>query len=98
MEKKNKVTPEKKEEKKEVAKKVEKKEPVITAEMNIFEIVQGHPDTIELFLERGIHCFGCMAAHFETLEEGLMAHGMTNEEIDDFVDKLNEKIKEKDKK
>lgn len=75
-----------------------KKSNVVTAEMNIQEIVQKHPETAPVFFSHGIHCFGCMAAHFESLEEGLMAHGMTNEEIDNFVDKLNEEIKQKENK
>jgi hybrid cluster-associated redox disulfide protein len=66
----------------------------ITSDMNIGEIVNTHPETAPVFFSHGIHCFGCMAAHFESLEEGLMAHGMTNEEIDNFLEKLNEEIKE----
>lgn len=38
----------------------------------------------------GLHCIGCGAATYETLEAGMMGHGMSDEEINDLVDRLNE--------
>ena len=35
-----------------------------------------------------------MAAHFESIEEGFKAHGMSEEEIDDAVKKMNAEINE----
>lgn len=66
----------------------------ITKDMNIMDIIQEHPDTVELFLEAGVHCFGCAASHFETLEQGLAAHGMPDEAIDKFVEDLNKMAKQ----
>ena len=43
----------------------------------------------------GIHCVGCGAAGFETLEEGVLAHGYSEEELNQLVGKLNEVLKEK---
>jgi len=65
----------------------------ITKDSNIREVIEAYPDTLELFLEAGIHCFGCALAHFETLEEGLMAHGLPEEAIDKFVEDLNKIVK-----
>jgi len=55
-----------------------------------------HPETADVFFELGIHCIGCALAQFESLEEGLSAHGLTEDEIDDVVDKINKIISEKD--
>jgi iron-sulfur cluster assembly protein len=37
----------------------------------------------------GLHCVGCHAATWETLEAGMLGHGMTDEAIDRLVDRLN---------
>lgn len=37
----------------------------------------------------GLHCVGCHAATWETLEAGMMGHGFPEEAIDRLVDKLN---------
>lgn len=47
---------------------------MITRDMTITEIVQKFPKTIEVFFKHGMHCLGCMAAHFENLEQGALAH------------------------
>lgn len=66
----------------------------IKKDMNIGEIIKNKPETAEVFMQAGIGCIGCAAAQFETLEEGLKAHGKSDEEIDDFVNKLNQAKKE----
>lgn len=63
----------------------------ITKDMGIMDIVQKHPDTIEVFMKSGMHCIGCAAAHFETLEQGCEAHGI---DVDKLVEELNKKISE----
>lgn len=58
-----------------------------------------HPELMEtLMFKYGLHCFGCMAASFETLEEGAKAHGMTEKEIEKMVEKLNQISKIKNQK
>ena len=59
----------------------------ITKDMNIIEVVQKYPETIEVFMYAGMGCFGCHVAQFETVEEGARAHGI---DIDALVDALNE--------
>lgn len=44
----------------------------------------------QLITKAGLHCIGCGAATWETLEAGMISHGKTNEEIDALVDELNE--------
>ena len=62
----------------------------ITKKSNIMEVVQKHPETMDVFSEYGLHCIGCMAAQFETLEVGAKAHGI---DVDKLVKDLNKAIK-----
>lgn len=66
----------------------------ITNTMLISDIISKYPQTIEVFLDYGIHCFGCHVARFETIEEGLKVHGL---DVDEVMKELNDIIKE-DKK
>lgn len=38
----------------------------------------------------GLHCVGCGAADYETLEQGMRGHGKTEDQIDLLVKKLND--------
>lgn len=49
---------------------------MITPDMSITDIVEKHPKTVQVLLNHGMHCFGCMAARFENLEQGALAHGI----------------------
>ena len=44
----------------------------------------------------GLHCVGCHAATWETLEVGMYSHGKKDEEIDHLLGKLNTLLNEKD--
>lgn len=63
---------------------------MITKDMSIIEIVSKYPETVEVFSAYGMGCIGCMAARFENLEQGAMAHGI---DVNKLVDDLNAKIK-----
>ena len=49
---------------------------MVTKDTGIIEAVQNHPEIMEVFAEYGLGCIGCMAAHFETIDQGAGAHGM----------------------
>lgn len=59
---------------------------MITKDMGIMEIVQKHPETIEVLMTSGMGCLGCMAAHFESIGDGAAAHGL---DVDALMAKLN---------
>ena len=42
----------------------------------------------------GLHCVGCHAAVWETLEAGMYTHGKTDEQIDELVRRLNALLEE----
>ncbi|MBQ5672742.1 MAG: DUF1858 domain-containing protein [Phascolarctobacterium sp.] len=62
---------------------------MITKDTGIIEAVQNHPEILQVFAEYGLGCVGCMAARFETLEQGAAAHGI---DIDALVADLNKAI------
>lgn len=64
----------------------------ITKDSNLGEIAQKHPETVEVFMKYGLHCIGCMAAQYETLEQGAKAHGI---DVKKLVDDLNKAVKKK---
>ena len=49
-------------------------------------------------MDYGLHCIGCQMAAFETLEQGAAVHGMTKNEIEEMIKKLNSMIKSSVKK
>jgi hybrid cluster-associated redox disulfide protein len=65
---------------------------MITKDTGIIEAVQNHPEILQVFAEYGLGCVGCMAARFETLEQGAAAHGI---DIDALVADLNKAIADK---
>lgn len=68
----------------------------ITKEMNIGEIAQKFPDSVGILMEEGMHCIGCMASHFESLQQGLEAHGKSEEEITDILKRMNKTVANKE--
>jgi len=53
----------------------------ITKNLPIGEVVQKHPETIPVFLQHGLMCFGCAVARFENIEQGAIAHGIDVETL-----------------
>ena len=65
----------------------EEAKPKITKDMPIMSIIEMNPNAIAVFQKHGLGCIGCMAAHYETVEEGANAHGL---DIDELIKDLNE--------
>lgn len=63
----------------------------VTKEMNIMDIVQQYPESIEVFQKYGLGCIGCAAARFENLEAGARVHGF---DPDEMVADINALIQE----
>lgn len=64
----------------------------VTKEMNIMDIVQAYPQSIEIFQKYGLGCIGCAAARFENLEAGARVHGFDPEamvaDINELIDSI----------
>jgi len=70
----------------------------ISKEMTLGEIVARFPETVPIMLEKGLHCVGCHAASWETVEQGAKAHGMRDKEIEKMLEEMNKAIEKERKK
>lgn len=65
----------------------------ISKEMTIENIFSKFPQKSQklgqAITNAGLHCVGCGAATWETLETGMLGHGFTEPQIEDLVEKLN---------
>lgn len=61
----------------------------LTKDMGIMEVVSNYPETVEVFINAGMGCLGCAAAHFENIEQGAMAHGI---DVEQLMEDLNTAI------
>ena len=65
----------------------------IDRQMTIEEILSLFPYKAQRLSQEipnaGLHCVGCQAATWETLEAGMYSHGMNDEAINRLVDRLN---------
>ncbi len=59
----------------------------------ISDVVKGHPESSSIMMKHGVHCVGCHAALFETIEQGAKADGIEDEEIERMVDEINSRKK-----
>ena len=58
----------------------------------IGDIILKYPYSVEVFMDYGIHCIGCSAASFETMEQGILGHGFSEGELLDILKELNEMV------
>ncbi len=72
------------------SKKTTKKEK-ITKDMTIADVVKKYPQTMEVFFEYGLHCVGCFAAEFDTIESGAKVHSVN---VEHLLHDLNKKIEQ----
>jgi len=67
--------------------------------MTIEEIFSRFPNKSQRLAQEitnaGLHCVGCQAATWETLEAGMLGHGYSEEAIEELVGLLNEVLEEK---
>ena len=64
----------------------------VTKDTIIGELVEAHPEVIEVLSGFGVQCFGCQGAVFESIGDGFSQHGISNELIEEAVKKINEEI------
>ena len=58
----------------------------ITKKTTIGDIIENAPEKVNILLDAGMHCIGCMISEDESLEEACMVHGI---DVDDLVEELN---------
>ncbi|MBS4165022.1 MULTISPECIES: iron-sulfur cluster assembly accessory protein [unclassified Neochlamydia] len=71
---------------------------IIHRQMTIEQILSLFPFKAQKLAQEitraGLHCVGCHAATWETLEAGMLGHGMNEEQINTLVERLNNLLQE----
>jgi len=62
----------------------------ITKNTNLGELSRKYPEIAELLQkDYGLHCVGCFANVYDTLETGLKLHGYCESDINNVVEEIN---------
>lgn len=59
--------------------------------MTVGQVLRQYPQTVQVFLELGMHCLGCPSSTMESIEGAALTHGHKPEEL---ITKLNKAIAE----
>ena len=70
----------------------ENKEIIITRDMNLGEVVFKYPEAAEVLTDYGLSCVGCFASSFDTIEQGAKIHQLSDEELEEMIERINEVI------
>lgn len=66
----------------------------IDKDTNLGAISQTYPELAEVLqADYGLHCVGCFAAGFDTLEMGAKVHGYDDKDVVKMVKRLNKMLK-----
>jgi len=63
----------------------------ITRKTKLNELLVKNPEAAEILFEVGMGCCGCPCSQQESIEQGCLAHGMSKEEVEELVKRLNSK-------
>jgi len=64
---------------------------MITKEMTVGQVLRLYPQSVQVFLEMGMHCLGCPSSTMESIEGAALTHGR---KVDDVLEQLNAKAQE----
>jgi hydroxylamine reductase len=62
----------------------------IHKDMTFGELLRNFPRAAPILSGYGLHCVGCHIGVMETIEQGVMAHGLGEETLDKMIDDLNQ--------
>lgn len=67
-------------------------QPKVTKESNLADVIFKYPQVAETLTDYGLHCVGCFASTFDSINDASKIHEMSAEEIDEMVARVNEVI------
>ena len=67
----------------------------ITKESLINDLLKKNPEIAEILMAYGLHCVGCHFSEFDTLDDGAMMHGMSDEDVEMMIKDVNKTINNK---
>ena len=62
---------------------------------SVSELMSRHPDTIRIFIARGMHCVGCPISPFHTLSDAAEEHGLLLADLVEDVERAIEQSRPK---
>lgn len=69
---------------------MDEKQPKVTNDMLIGEIIMKYPDAAFALMQCGMGCIGCPSSQGETLEQAAMVHGLKADEVCAYVNEYLE--------
>ncbi|MEA4902138.1 DUF1858 domain-containing protein [Desulfitobacterium sp.] len=54
---------------------------MITKDMTVGQVLRTYPQTVQIFLELGMHCLGCPSSTSESIEGAALTHGRKPDEL-----------------
>jgi hybrid cluster-associated redox disulfide protein len=64
----------------------------VDRDTNLAKVIYKYPDVAEILTDYGLHCVGCFLNAFDTLEAGAKVHGLSDENIEEMIKRINEVI------
>ncbi len=61
----------------------------INKNMTFGEIMKNFPKSVQIMAKYGLHCVGWRVSNTETLGEGAMAHGFSDDLLNKMIEELN---------
>jgi len=74
--------------------KTEQSHQFVTKDMIIADVLKKYPDVAVIMLEYGLHCVGCHANIYDSVEAGSASHGMDAQTIDRMLGDINKFVAE----
>ncbi|MBS3159292.1 DUF1858 domain-containing protein [Candidatus Woesearchaeota archaeon] len=68
---------------------------LITKSILITDLMKKYPDSINIMFKYGLHCISCGLSGTETLEDGCKAHFMSDGDIKNMIDEINQAVNPK---
>ena len=68
---------------------------IITKQTPINHLIENYPEAAEILMGYGLHCVGCHFSSFDTLEDGAMMHGLSDEDVELMLKDVNSVLQKK---
>lgn len=67
-----------------------KKKKKVTKDMKLDDVLKLYPKAAEVMLEYGLYCVSCPAQSFDTIEDAMKIHGLSEKEMEEMIKRINE--------
>lgn len=61
----------------------------ITKDTKLDEVIKFYPKSTEIMLEYGLYCVSCPAMVFDTMEDAMKIHGLSEQDMEEMIKRIN---------